>query len=200
MDKDGLLKSIAEMGYNVGFGAKKHFATYDIVQKVPGAIGFVSMAIGVFALIHEPLSAKLPSACLVVAGVLALYISFFDHCKGDYEEGGRKLTILYNRLRDLYRGVQSGMDVTAAHATLKSIETEYYAIGVSNQIVGSDWYAHYKFFAQMQHDWIDEQKCFTWRDKVPLSLRTWVILLVVGGGIWAAWALLLAQVVKAKAS
>lgn len=56
MDKDGLLKSIAEMGYNVGFGAKKHFATYDIVQKVPGAIGFVSMAIGIFALIFEPLS------------------------------------------------------------------------------------------------------------------------------------------------
>lgn len=85
--------------------------------------------------------------------------------------------------------MQSGIDVTAAHASLKSIESEYYAVGVSNQIVGSDWYAHYKFFAQMQHDWIDEQKRFTWRDKVPLSFRAWIILLIIGGAGWAAWAL-----------
>ena len=32
MDKDDLLKHIAETGYNVGFGAKLHFATYDIVD------------------------------------------------------------------------------------------------------------------------------------------------------------------------
>ena len=35
MDKNTLLKMIAETGYNVGFGAKKHFATYDIVEKAP---------------------------------------------------------------------------------------------------------------------------------------------------------------------
>ena len=38
MDRDGLLRSIAETGYNVGFGAKKNFATHDIVQKAPGLI------------------------------------------------------------------------------------------------------------------------------------------------------------------
>ena len=149
MDKDSLLKSIAETGYNVGFGAKKHFATYDIVENVPGLIGFVSIAVGILSLVFDPLSAKLPSACLTIAGVLALYINFFDHCKGDYEKEGRALTVLFNRLRDLYRQVQAGADVIASHADLKAIETDYYASGLTKQIVGSDWYAHYKFFAQM---------------------------------------------------
>lgn len=34
MRRDDLLKHIADTGYNVGFGAKKHFATYDITDKV----------------------------------------------------------------------------------------------------------------------------------------------------------------------
>ncbi len=181
MDKDSLLKSIAETGYNVGFGAKKHFATYDIVENVPGLIGFASIAIGILSLVFDSLSAKLPSACLTIAGVLALYINFFDHCKGDYEKEGRALTVLFNRLRDLYREVQAGAGVTASHAKLKVIETEFYASGLSKQIVGSDWYAHYKFFAQMQIEWIGEQKRFTWRDKVPVSLRIWSVLILTAG-------------------
>jgi hypothetical protein len=178
MDKDSLLRSIAEMGYNVGFGAKKHFATYDIVENVPGVIGFISIAIGIFSLVFEPLSTKLPSACLTIAGVLVLYINLFDHCKDDYEKTGRDLTVLFNRLRDLYRQVAGGTDVVASHAELKAIEAEYYASGMSKQIVGSDWYAHYKFFAQMQIDWIHEQKIFSWRDKVPISLRVWTALVI----------------------
>ena len=55
MNREGLLRSIAETGYNVGFGAKKNFATHDVVQKAPGLIGFLSLAVGVFALIYEPL-------------------------------------------------------------------------------------------------------------------------------------------------
>ena len=51
MNKSNLLMSIAETGYNVGFGAKKHFATYDIVQKAPGWIAFVSFVVGVSALV-----------------------------------------------------------------------------------------------------------------------------------------------------
>ena len=60
MDRAGLLKAIANTGYNVGFGAKKHFATFDLVEKVPGWIGFISSAVGIFALVWEPLSAKDP--------------------------------------------------------------------------------------------------------------------------------------------
>ena len=180
MDKDGLLKSIAETGYNVGFGAKKHFATFDMVDKLPGVIGFVGLAVGILSLVFEPLSAKLPSACLAILGVTALYISFYDHSKLEYERIGKQLIQLFNELRDLYRATKAGGDVTTGLATLQDIEKRYYAVAISNQIPVSDWYAHYKFFAQTQIDWIDEQKHFTWRDKVPLSLRIAIAAAFIG--------------------
>ena len=115
MDKTGLLKSIAETGYNVGFGAKKHFATYDIVEKVPGWIGFLSAAIGVYSLVFEQLSGKTLAATLVVAGIVGLYVFFYDSKKMDYDRAGRELTQIFNRLRDLYRDVQASLasDLTA---------------------------------------------------------------------------------------
>ena len=39
--KKELLQQIARTAYNVGFGAKKHFATYDMVEKLPGIIEFL---------------------------------------------------------------------------------------------------------------------------------------------------------------
>lgn len=181
MDKDGLLKSIAETGYNVGFGAKKHFATYDIVEKAPGWIGFVSIAVGVFSLVFDQLAGKVPSATLTVMGVSALYIAFYDSKKSAYDQAGVSLTQLFNRLRDLYRSVKAGADVAASHAELQNIEAAYYGVGISKQIVFSDWFAHYKFFAQQQIEWIDEQKKFTIRDKVPLSFIIVCGLLIAGG-------------------
>ena len=35
MNKETLLKSFATNGYNLGLGAKKNFASYDIVIKLP---------------------------------------------------------------------------------------------------------------------------------------------------------------------
>lgn len=180
MNKDALLRTIAETGYNVGFGAKKHFATYDIVEKLPGWIGFVSLSIGIFSLVFDQLSAKVPSASLAVAGVAGLYISLYDHRKMEYERVGKELTRIYNELRTLYRQVEAGADLGASQNTLRSLEDAYYRAGISKQIVFSDWYAHYKFFVQMQTDWINEQKKFTWRDKVPLSFMVVTSLAVVG--------------------
>jgi hypothetical protein len=183
MDKDGLLKSIAETGYNVGFGAKKHFATYDIVEKGPGWIGFLSLAVGVFGLIYEQLSTKTPSAILIIAGIVSLYVSFYR--AGEYERVGKELTTIYNGLRDLYRSVQSGMDVQAAADKLALAENRFYEISISKQILFSDWYAHYKFFGQHQTDWINEQLNFKpWKDKVPASAKVIIfiipVILVIG--------------------
>lgn len=170
MDRDSLLKAIAETGYNVGFGAKKTFATYDIVEKGPGWIGFISFVVGLFGLIYEALAAKVPSAILLTAGLVSLYISFYR--ARDYEDAGAKLTGLFNRLRMLYRHVQGGGDLAAAQSELNAIEAEFSAVSVSKQIFLSDWYAHYKFFAQTQIAWLDEQLHFRlWQDMVPLSAK-----------------------------
>ena len=183
MKKDQLLASIAETAYNVGFGGRKHWATYDIVDKVPGLIGFLSTAFGIFALIYDKLSEKHLSAAFIVFGLIALYINFYESKKSQYAESANKLTKLFNTLRDLYRGVQSHPtdDVDTFVDQLHAIEKDYYDICISKQILFSDWYAHYKFFWQYQIDWLDEQKKFKlFRDKLPLSFMFWIVVLLVG--------------------
>lgn len=189
MNKQDLLKLIADAGYNVGFGAKKHFATFDIVDKAPGWIGFFSMSIGVLALFVDFCSSKEMSAFLIVLGVAGLYANFYNETKTSYSDKGVALTQLFNELKSLYFRVNgmSGGDFTAEEQTLADIQTRYGVNCIPKQIFMSDWYAHYKFFWQHQIDWIDEQKHFKfWRDKVPLSLVFLCALTLIGFAVATA--------------
>lgn len=44
MNKPEAMRFVAKKGY--GFGAKKHFATFDFVEKLPGTIGFIAILFG----------------------------------------------------------------------------------------------------------------------------------------------------------
>ena len=185
MDKQNLLKRIADTAYNVGFGAKKHFATFDIVDKAPGWIGFISLTVGVFALYLDTLATKHISAILVVLGIAGLLINTYGESKQQYESKGVLLTNLFNRLKTLYFSVKSSnnSDFSAEIIELERIELEFNSNGISKQILFSDWYAHYKFFWQHQIEWIDEQKHFRfWRDKIPLSLSVVVVCIFLLAG------------------
>ena len=182
MDKEDLLMHVAETGYNVGFGSCKHFATFDIVSKTPGWIGFMSIAFGVYALIFDSLADKFYSATFVVIGVIGLYVAFYDEGKSNYESAGIKLRRLYNNLRQLYYRVKSSnpTDFDGLLQELKDIESEYYSTAITKQILFSDWYAHFKFFWQLQIEWVDEKKKFTFfRDKIPLSAYLILSLIVI---------------------
>ncbi len=176
-----MLKMIAEKAYDVGFGAKKHFATYDIIEKAPGLISFSSMAFGIFALAIKDLPTELISATFIVLGVVGLYISFYNHKKDTYDQAGVALTQLFNELKALYLTVKSmdeDGDFSGPQKELLQIENRYYQTCISKQILFSNWYAHYKFYWELQIGWINEQLKFNFfRDKVPLSL--WMFLLVV---------------------
>lgn len=194
MNREGLLRSIAETAYNVGFGAKKNFATHDIVQKVPGLISFASIVVGVYALIYEPLNGKWIAATLVVLGIVGLYITQYDSQKDAYSREGERLTKLFYRLRDLYREVEAkadGDDLSIERAGLDAIQQDFFSGSETKQILFSDWYAHYKFFWQHQIEWIDEQKHFRfWRDKVPLSFTATtgaLLLSLAAGALWFAF-------------
>lgn len=173
MNKSDLLKSIAQKGYDVGFGAKKHFATYDIIEKTPGFISFISMAVGVYALVIKSLSAELISATFIVLGIVGLYINLSDHKKAEYEKSGSALTKHFNELKALYIEVKGSPDdakLSEYQKRLTEIENQFYDNSISKQIMFSNWYAHYKFFWEHQIDWIDEQLKFHFlRDKIPLS-------------------------------
>ena len=183
MNRSDFLKCIAETGYNVGFGAKKHFATYDLVEKSPGWISFLSIAFGIYSLAFKELSTSFLSASFTVLGVVGLYVSMYDAKKSDYEKAGVELTKIYNQLRALYYSVQSKSDsddLTNLISEYQQLESQYYSVGLSKQILFSDWYAHYKFFWQHQIEWVDEQKNFSFfRDKVPLSFYMFLVVLIV---------------------
>ena len=182
MTKPDLLKHIADTAYNVGFGAKKHFATYDMTAKIPGFIGFVSTGVGVFGLVFEVLNAKTLSATFIVLGIMGICITLYDHKKEKYADAGTKLTDLFNRLKALYFNVKGTQktDLLEFEQELKAIENEYSKIGISDQMLFSGWLAHYKFFWEHQIDWIDEQKHFTFfRDKLPLSFTASAVLALV---------------------
>lgn len=183
MKRNDLLKCIAETGYNVGFGAKKHFATYDLVEKSPGWISFISIAFGIYSLAFKELSTSFLSASFTVLGVVGLYVSMYDTKKIDYEKAGIELTKIYNELRTLYYSVQNKSDnddLSLLVREYRQLESQYYSVSLSKQILFSDWYAHYKFFWQHQIEWVNEQKNFKFfRDKVPLSFYMFLVVVII---------------------
>lgn len=183
MNKDALLKLIAETGYNIGYAAKKHLATYDIVEKLPGWIAIISLAAGVFALIIPALTASYVSAIFIVIGIASLFLSFYTDQKEAYATAGSELTSKFHELRVLYQSVKSkpdGSDFTAAVSEMKAIQSQAQSMNIKKQVFMSDWYAHYKFFWQSQTGWMDEQLDFKLiRDKMPLGLTVTLVAIIM---------------------
>lgn len=186
MTKSDLLKHIAQTAYNIGYAAKKHFATHDLAAKAPGSISFLTFSVGLIFLLIDFSGKKYFSAACLILGMIGLRVSMWDHKKERYSETGEKLTGLFNDAKALYFQVKasSETDLSRFEAQLSTLQTEYTTMGISNQMLFSDWYAHYKFFWQQQIDWIDEQLHFRFfRDKLPLSFTAavvFVLLVLVG--------------------
>lgn len=184
MTKQELLKYIAVAGYDVGFGAKKHFASYDIIEKGPGWLGFVSLIGGIYSLFVPFWATTHTAAIFVIFGVVSLYIGFYGSEKQRYEEAGKELTRGFHALHVFYREVKSMPDESDFSTVLKQVQNlhhEMLKISLSKQIFLSDWYAHYKFFWIAQVDWIHEVRPFNfWRDKIPLTAYFAFIALIIG--------------------
>ena len=174
MTRELLLKQIAESAYNVGFGAKKHFATYDITSKVPGIIEFLSLAIGVLALCFDVVSTKIVSTCLIIFGIVSIYISKYNESQVEYSKAASELTQIFNDMKDLYCDVKSKEhteNLDTDISKLKELEERFYLISRPKQIILSDWFAHYKFFWQWRTHikWLVDELSLTTKDKIPLS-------------------------------
>lgn len=192
MTKEDLLKQIAESGYNIGFGAKKSFATFDIVDKIPGILNFCALAIGILALVIDELNIKIVSASLIIFGVIGIYISKYDDKKDEYAILGSEIKKLFNELKSLYHSVKAKSDDTNFDediSKMKEIEDKFYSITIPKQILFSDWYAHYKFFWQWATHikWLEsELKLTFWENKIPLSFLVFigvVLLIFIGSFI-----------------
>ncbi|MDN8617142.1 SLATT domain-containing protein [Variovorax ginsengisoli] len=190
MKKDALLALIAETGYNVGYGAKKHFATYDIVEKLPGWVALFSAAAGILALFIPYMEQKWIAAFFIVISIGTAAILLYDRDKAKYADAGSQLTARFHELRLLYQAVKEqpdGVDLPSFEKQHKDIQDQALQIPISKQIFMSDWYAHYKFFWQGQTKWMDEQIHFKlFRDKMPLGM---IVALFAGvlALIWLAF-------------
>ena len=100
--REDLLKRIAERGFEVGYAANLNFATHDIADKVPVVISFVSMAVGILALVSPVFQLTGVAVCLTLLGILTLYIEKYPaHEYG--ERGKRTLSMLYALKRKVRR-------------------------------------------------------------------------------------------------
>ncbi|MDL5364700.1 SLATT domain-containing protein [Xanthomonas sp. NCPPB 2654] len=192
MNKNLLLKDIAESGYNIGYAAKKHLATYDIVEKAPGWISILSFAFGVLALVVPQLNNSILAAFLLIVAYAVFYFNSYQDGRLEYSRVGSRLTTIFTTLRSLLYETKSRDDAANfddLEARYRELLNESQSIGISKQIFLSDWYAHYKFFWQAERCWLEEYRPFTfWRDKVPLSatIAGVVLLIVVVCGV-AYW-------------
>ncbi|TBR13143.1 MAG: SLATT domain-containing protein [Lysobacter sp.] len=190
MDRNLALREIAQTGYNVGYGAKKHLATFDIVEKAPGWISIASFAAGILALVVPAFEDKLLAAIFLIIAYAVFYFNSYQENRTRYAEVGSRLTALSHSLRGLYYEVQSrpaNSPIDDLMDRYQLLVEEHLRIGISKQIFLSDWYAHYKFFWQHQIGWMDEQLKFRfWRDKVPLSASLFAGLSLLALAAWLA--------------
>lgn len=172
MDKNSILRLIAEKGYDVGYSAKLHFSTYDIVEKAPGWISLISLIVGILSLIFLPLADKYISALMTILGISGLYITYYSEKKTTYFKAGQELTRIFNSLKKLYLSCKSSNDHDFSQQlnTLQELETEFNNSCLDKHIFLASWAAHKKFFWEHQISWINEQLDFKfWRDKIPFS-------------------------------
>ena len=190
MERDLLLKDMAEAGYNIGYAAKKHLATYDIVEKAPGWISVGSFAVGVLALVLPAFDNKVLAAALLIVAYALFYFNSYQDGRGRYAQVGSRLTTLFTNLRALYYEASTAGEgeLATIQAQVRAIISESQEIGISKQIFLSDWYAHYKFFWQAERSWLNDKRPFTlWRDQIPLSATLTVVAVVVVALSWLGW-------------
>jgi hypothetical protein len=183
LTKENFLNNLATKGYDVGFGAKKNFSSYDIINKLPSWIGFISLAIGVVQAAYENIRFnKEISILMIVVGIAILYADSFKGKLEEYEKEGVRLTRIYNKLRDLYLAAKSDDNFSYENYSLiyESLLNDFYTNTITKQVFLSQWYAHFKFFYETEIDWVDEQLNFHFfKDKVPNSLKVFFIIILI---------------------
>ena len=188
MDKNSLLRCVAEKAYDVGIGAKKHFASYDLLEKTPGSIGFVTMAVGILGLVFDSFAVKEVNAIFIIIGTIALYCSVYDSKKNDYNEAGQAITQIFNELKTLYftvKDLPENANLDIYENQFNELSLRFNPLCISKQVFLSNWYAHYKFFWEAQIEWIAEQRRFKlFRDKLPLSCILTLIALLCTIGVY----------------
>lgn len=186
MKKDLLFK-IARKGYDVAYGANLNYATYDIVRLFPGIIAFLSIVFGILGLEISIFAHKYISLIMLILGIVCIYVEKFTSDIDSYAKRGSHNTDLHNQLRNLYyevKGMDEAADFTNIEIRFVEIENEFNQVSNPNQILFSNWYAHFKLFYEKDIHWMDEQLHFKFfKDKIPQTMKVmlfvflWIVII-----------------------
>ena len=71
-------------------------------------------------------------------------------------------------------------DFSQVLAEYEAIEKEFNDGSEPDQIIFSNWYAHFKLFCEKDVSWMDEQLHFgLWRDKIPETAKVFIYLAIL---------------------
>ncbi len=182
-DKESLAKRSAEMGYFIYFGAKRHFATYEIVETIPAYFGIITTGLGVLLLAYPSQDWERPiSVATIILGFAIWHLNSY-HDKDKYSEVGKELTKNYYEARSIYEKAKSqqAVDLQKLEEDLKKITDNLQHISIYKQVWGSGVFAHYKVFGESSTDWfIKELKLTFWKDMVPASTKALALVIILG--------------------
>ncbi len=189
--QEALLQSIAESGYNTGISAKRHFKSYDILRLGPKCISVFTISIGIFQMTElykgfskaNSMYSDLFSAILIIIGIWGLVADCCSTNKDKYNCAGIQLIHLFNELHVMFnkaKAMNEDDDFTSFYGELNSINQKSSDVALSEQIIFSGWLSHLGFFGgEVQIDWINEQLKLGLSDKVPISFRIFIVVLVI---------------------
>ncbi len=186
--REALKKRSAQLGYSLGYGTKRHFATYDIVEKTPAFFGVLSFAIGITFLIYKNDSlATFIGASSSVVGFALLYLNEYLNEKDKYITTGKQLNILYSKAYSIYEKSKTCQDneIHNLESELDKINDEFQKISIHKQVFFSNEYAHFKLFGESQPDWfVNELGLSFWKDKIPAIWRIYGAIIFTALFIW----------------
>lgn len=183
--KQSILYNIAQAAYDIGFGGKKHFITYDIHRVLPRFISVATLIVGIIQLSSfyqdtSNLVQEWLSISLIIIGVISLVLDLLGDRKEEYELTGKRLIGYFNELRRMYFEVKNlgdSADFSSYTNRLNEICQDASNISISRQAIGIHLITHFGFFNVMQTNWVVSELKLTWRDKFPLYHWEMILLL-----------------------
>ncbi|WP_157824443.1 SLATT domain-containing protein [Moritella sp. Urea-trap-13] len=186
MSEQTIKKQIAREFYNVIYGAKLNFSSFDICEKLPSIISLLSLSIGVFGLGFKAFNSTALSVFLLIVGIIGIMLKPRELQKEAYCEVGVKLTGISKKLELLHSNVNEADEesVIKTRADLSQLQDQHLAISQPAPVFLSSWFAHYKVFSEHNNKWMCEELNLGIKDKIPLSLRLPIIGLFIVGLIY----------------
>ena len=153
------------------------------MKKTPGRIAFLTIVAGILGLGWAELTARWVSVAVLIFGVANIYIRKFTTDIDSYKKRGVSNTDQWNKLNNLYLRVKvmdENADFSQVLTEYEAIEKEFNDGSEPDQIIFSNWYAHFKLFCEKDVSWMDEQLHFgLWRDKIPETAKVFIYLAIL---------------------